>query len=115
MSFACTLTWFSPVAGILLPSTARPDLARVAATRSRRRRRRAPGYRPSTLPPMAGAILVTGADGFVGRHLMAQLGAAAMPSSADVTDAAAIRDAVAAAAPAAVVHLAAFASVAQSW
>jgi GDP-4-dehydro-6-deoxy-D-mannose reductase len=60
-------------------------------------------------------VWVTGADGFVGRHLMAELGGDAVASAADVTDAAAVRDEVAAVRPDAVVHLAALSSVAASW
>jgi GDP-4-dehydro-6-deoxy-D-mannose reductase len=60
-------------------------------------------------------VLVTGADGFVGRHLVAELGDRAIASTSDVTDAAAVRDEVAAVRPDAVVHLAALSSVAASW
>jgi GDP-4-dehydro-6-deoxy-D-mannose reductase len=60
-------------------------------------------------------VLVTGADGFVGRHLMVELGDGAVAASADVTDAAAVRDEVAVVRPDAVVHLAALSSVAASW
>jgi GDP-4-dehydro-6-deoxy-D-mannose reductase len=60
-------------------------------------------------------ILVTGANGFVGRHLLAQLGDQARPVEVDVTDAEAVVREVAAAAPRAVVHLAAQSSVGSSW
>ena len=64
---------------------------------------------------MAGPVLVTGAQGFVGGHLLARLGARALPVDVDVTDAKAVLRAVAAAAPVAVVHLAAVSSVGASW
>ena len=64
---------------------------------------------------MAGRILVTGAGGFVGPHLLAELGAEGSPLDVDVTDAKAVLDAVGAAAPKAIVHLAALSSVAESW
>jgi GDP-4-dehydro-6-deoxy-D-mannose reductase len=64
---------------------------------------------------MAGPILVTGAQGFVGGHLIAQLGGRGLPVDIDVTDAKAFARAVAATAPAAVVHLAALSSVGTSW
>jgi GDP-4-dehydro-6-deoxy-D-mannose reductase len=64
---------------------------------------------------MAGPILVTGAQGFVGGHLIAQLGGRGLPVDIDVTDAKAVARAVAATAPAAVVHLAALSSVGTSW
>src|SRR6185436_2062393 len=51
------------------------------------------------------SVLVTGAAGFVGGHLCAALGEAAVPASADVTDAAELRAEVAAVAPSAIVHL----------
>lgn len=59
-------------------------------------------------------VAVTGADGFTGRYLMPELerrGHEAVVLAADVTDAAALTDAVADAAPDAVVHLAALAFV----
>jgi GDP-4-dehydro-6-deoxy-D-mannose reductase len=62
-----------------------------------------------------GPILVTGAQGFVGGHLLAQLGARGLPVDVDVTDAKAVARAVAATAPAAIVHLAALSSVGASW
>ena len=64
---------------------------------------------------MAGPILITGAHGFVGRHLRRELGRAAVAADADVTDAGAVTDAVRAARPRAVVHLAARSSVESSW
>lgn len=59
-------------------------------------------------------VLVTGANGFTGRYLADALAAAgheALPFAADVTDAAAVAAAVAAARPDAAVHLAASAFV----
>jgi GDP-4-dehydro-6-deoxy-D-mannose reductase len=64
---------------------------------------------------MTGPILVTGAGGFVGGYLIAELGDEAVASQADVTDPAAVAEEVAAVAPAAIVHLAAHSSVAGSW
>ena len=64
---------------------------------------------------MEGAILVTGAAGFVGRHLLTELGSAGVPTEADVTEPAAIAQALTEAKPEAVVHLAALSSVADSW
>ena len=64
---------------------------------------------------MTGPILVTGAGGFVGGYLLAELGPAAVSSLADVTDPAALAEEVAAVAPEAIVHLAALSSVAGSW
>jgi GDP-4-dehydro-6-deoxy-D-mannose reductase len=64
---------------------------------------------------VTGPILVTGAQGFVGRHLLVQLGDRARPVEVDVTDANAVAREVAAAAPRAVVHLAALSSVGSSW
>lgn len=63
---------------------------------------------------------VTGASGFVGRHLLAHLEEAgdeviAADSHVDVTDAAAIAASLAAAAPDAVYHLAGLAHVQRSW
>ena len=57
--------------------------------------------------------LVTGAAGFVGGHLRAELGEAFVPFEGDVLDAAALREAVRGVD--AVVHLAAESSVAASW
>jgi GDP-4-dehydro-6-deoxy-D-mannose reductase len=64
---------------------------------------------------VSGPILVTGAQGFVGGHLLALLGAEALPLEADVTDAKAVAGELAAGAPCAVVHLAALSSVGSSW
>jgi GDP-4-dehydro-6-deoxy-D-mannose reductase len=60
-------------------------------------------------------ILVTGAQGFVGHHLLTQLGSDACPVDVDVTDAKAVSRELAARAPRAVVHLAALSSVGASW
>jgi GDP-4-dehydro-6-deoxy-D-mannose reductase len=64
---------------------------------------------------VSGSIAVTGADGFVGTHLLGRLGARAVAVGADVTVAEALGKAVAAIAPAALIHLAAASSVAESW
>lgn len=64
---------------------------------------------------MEGPVLVTGATGFVGPHLLAELGAAAQPTDADVTEADETARAMRDAQPRAVVHLAARASVRDSW
>ena len=64
---------------------------------------------------MPGPVLVTGAGGFVGRHLTVLLGADLVAFEGDVTEADALRAAVRRSAPRAVVHLAALASVADSW
>jgi GDP-4-dehydro-6-deoxy-D-mannose reductase len=58
-------------------------------------------------------VLVTGAEGFVGRHLRAELGGAFVPYEGDVLDAVALAGAVRGVD--AVVHLAAESSVAASW
>jgi GDP-4-dehydro-6-deoxy-D-mannose reductase len=63
----------------------------------------------------SGPILVTGADGFVGTHLLGALGERARPLEADVRDAGELLEAVRVAAPAAVIHLAAVSSVGESW
>jgi GDP-4-dehydro-6-deoxy-D-mannose reductase len=60
-------------------------------------------------------VLVTGADGFVGKHLRALLADRAVPAHVDVRDASAVAEAVHATQPGAVVHLAAESSVASSW
>jgi len=65
-------------------------------------------------------VLVTGSDGFVGRWLMSHLAASGdvaigLDPAVDVTDAPALRAAVVGTEPDAIVHLAAQASVAQSW
>ena len=64
---------------------------------------------------MDGPILVTGAQGFVGTHLLGQLGDRARPLEADVTDPAAVIAEVSGLRPAAIVHLAALSSVGESW
>jgi GDP-4-dehydro-6-deoxy-D-mannose reductase len=69
----------------------------------------------------AGTAFVSGGSGFVGRHLIELLQAEGQPAIApskeelDLRDGEAVRAAVAAAAPAAVFHLAAFSSPARSW
>lgn len=60
-------------------------------------------------------ILVTGAGGFVGGHLLALLGGEAVAAEADVRDADAVAAEVRDVAPSAIVHLAALSSVAHSW
>jgi GDP-4-dehydro-6-deoxy-D-mannose reductase len=70
-------------------------------------------------------VLVTGANGFVGRHLCKHLrehgdrvteaNGPGAPGAVDVTDAAAVRAALEAARPEAVVHLAGFSSVGKSY
>jgi GDP-4-dehydro-6-deoxy-D-mannose reductase len=60
-------------------------------------------------------ILVTGAGGFVGSHLLELLGDEAAPLEADVTDPAALGASMRAARPRSVVHLAALSSVPESW
>lgn len=62
---------------------------------------------------MAAPILVTGAQGFAGRHLLAELDDRAQSLEVDVTDAEALTEAVGEAQ--AVVHLAAGSSVSESW
>jgi GDP-4-dehydro-6-deoxy-D-mannose reductase len=64
---------------------------------------------------VAGAILVTGAEGFVGTHLRELLGSDAVPAHVNVLDVEALAAVVRAATPRAVVHLAAQSSVAASW
>jgi GDP-4-dehydro-6-deoxy-D-mannose reductase len=64
---------------------------------------------------VASPVLVTGAGGFGGTHLLELLGEEAVPAEADVTDAEAVADAVCETEPRAVVHLAAHSSVAVSW
>jgi GDP-4-dehydro-6-deoxy-D-mannose reductase len=60
-------------------------------------------------------VLVTGPDGFVGRHLRGGLGETFVPFDGDVLDAGALREAVRAARPGALVHLAAASSVGASF
>ena len=61
---------------------------------------------------MQGRVLVTGPLGFAGSRLLEQLGDRAVPAEDDVTDADALAEAVRAATPSAIVHLAAISSVA---
>jgi GDP-4-dehydro-6-deoxy-D-mannose reductase len=60
-------------------------------------------------------VLVTGADGFVGTHLLELLGDEAVPTEADVTDQEAVAAAIRTAKPGSVVHLAALSGIAESW
>jgi GDP-4-dehydro-6-deoxy-D-mannose reductase len=60
-------------------------------------------------------VLVTGASGFVGTHLLALLGEEAVSFDGDVTDGAAVAGAVRETQPGAVVHLAALSWVPESW
>jgi GDP-4-dehydro-6-deoxy-D-mannose reductase len=60
-------------------------------------------------------VLITGAAGFVGKHLLAELGDRASATDADVTDPDGIARAIREVRPAAVVHLAAVSSVGESW
>jgi GDP-4-dehydro-6-deoxy-D-mannose reductase len=64
---------------------------------------------------MDGPALITGAQGFVGAHLLTELGEEARVLDADVLDAAALGKAVEEAQPSGLVHLAALTSVADSW
>jgi GDP-4-dehydro-6-deoxy-D-mannose reductase len=65
---------------------------------------------------VARPILVTGAHGFVGQHLLAELGPRAVPLDVDVTDGAALAAAIETTPDlAAIVHLAALSSVGDSW
>ena len=64
---------------------------------------------------MSGPVLVTGAGGFVGRHLFAELGDAAVAGETDVTDPDALAAELRRIVPTAVVHLAAASSVRDSW
>lgn len=64
---------------------------------------------------MNGPVLVTGAGGFVGGYLLAELGDRAVPGNADVTNAAELASELRSVRPAALVHLAALSSVADSW
>jgi GDP-4-dehydro-6-deoxy-D-mannose reductase len=61
------------------------------------------------------AILITGAGGFVGGHLLAELGSDAVAASADVLDGDALAAELRELRPAAVIHLAALSSVSASW
>jgi GDP-4-dehydro-6-deoxy-D-mannose reductase len=60
-------------------------------------------------------ILITGADGFVGAHLLAELGSYAVAGSADVLDAEALGKELREVGPTAVIHLAGLSSVSASW
>jgi GDP-4-dehydro-6-deoxy-D-mannose reductase len=62
-----------------------------------------------------GPVLVTGGQGFAGRHLQVELGERAVAPDLDVTDSAALRAAMRELQPEAVVHLAALSQVAESW
>jgi GDP-4-dehydro-6-deoxy-D-mannose reductase len=62
-----------------------------------------------------GPVLITGAEGFVGTHLRAQLGDDSVTAAVDVLDGGALAATVRAVTPRAVVHLAAQSSVAASW
>ena len=71
-----------------------------------------------TVGVLNGPVLVTGANGFVGGHLQTALAARAVEVCAfegDVRSGSALEAAIRACAPTAIVHLAARASVAQSW
>ena len=72
-------------------------------------------FAPRLASVIGSPVLVTGASGFVGRHLLRELGDAAVAAGVDVTDADAVAARVREARPAAVVHLAALSSVAESW
>jgi GDP-4-dehydro-6-deoxy-D-mannose reductase len=63
-------------------------------------------------------VVITGATGFVGIHLTTMLeecGAEVVPFAGDICDLDSLRSEIAAARPEAIVHLAALASVAQTW
>jgi GDP-4-dehydro-6-deoxy-D-mannose reductase len=64
---------------------------------------------------MDGPVLVTGAKGFVGTHLLAELGEEGRALDGDVLDRAELAKAVEEAQPRGLVHLAALTSVADSW
>jgi GDP-4-dehydro-6-deoxy-D-mannose reductase len=59
--------------------------------------------------------LVTGARGFVGRHLLGELGDRAVAVDVDIRDGDTLGEAIRSARPSAVAHLAARSSVADSW
>jgi GDP-4-dehydro-6-deoxy-D-mannose reductase len=63
----------------------------------------------------ADVVLVTGASGFVGGHLLSELGASGVDADVDVTDSSRVAAVVGDVSPRAVVHLAALSSVAESW
>jgi GDP-4-dehydro-6-deoxy-D-mannose reductase len=63
----------------------------------------------------ADVVLVTGASGFVGGHLLSTLGSSGVGPDVDVTDESRVVAVVRYAAPRAIVHLAALSSVAESW
>ena len=63
----------------------------------------------------AGPILVTGAAGFVGTHLLAQLGEEGQAFEGDVLDAPGLESTLQKTGPSALIHLAALTSVADSW
>jgi GDP-4-dehydro-6-deoxy-D-mannose reductase len=63
-------------------------------------------------------VLITGAGGFAGTHLTARLashGDEVVPLNEDVRDLDALREAISAARPSAIAHLAGLASVAETW
>jgi GDP-4-dehydro-6-deoxy-D-mannose reductase len=60
-------------------------------------------------------VLVTGGQGFAGRHLQLELGDRAVAPEVDVTDTDALRAALRESQPEAVVHLAALSQVSESW
>ena len=64
---------------------------------------------------MTDRILVTGAGGFVGRHLRERLRESFVPFEGDVLDAEALGTALRSVQPSSVVHLAAESSVGGSW
>jgi GDP-4-dehydro-6-deoxy-D-mannose reductase len=68
-----------------------------------------------TKPDTLSRVLVTGASGFVGRHLLELLGAEGVPTEVDVTDPGAVAAAVRETQPRALVHLAAVSGVPESW
>lgn len=64
---------------------------------------------------MRGPVLITGAEGFVGGYLLAELGGEAVAGTADVLDGDAFGAELRDVRPAAVIHLAALSSVGASW